>query len=75
MIKTFCDACGKEIERDYVSDRLIVELCKNGKSFLAEITICQDSTWNKGHICKGCVKEIVAKGQEKHGFQIACEKL
>ena len=57
MTKTFCDMCGKELDN---TSRLEV---KYGR-FTAEVMTGKNNVGNGAHLCKPCVRKIVAKGKE-----------
>lgn len=61
--KWFCDGCGTEITRNYVSKRL---QRKRGR-FVAEVMVHTDGTSNKGDICLRCLMDVITKGK-------TCEK-
>jgi len=63
MIRRFCDACGKEIAKNYVSDRLTAERTfkNDGKKVVVkvEVMVGTDNVTNKGDICRDCVIDTV----------------
>lgn len=60
MIKYFCDMCGKEVKRNYISERFHP---KKG-NFKVEVMVAFDNTWNDGIICKDCLWDILKTGKE-----------
>lgn len=66
MIKRFCDACGMEIDRNAVSERVHGEHNVRRKDkavplrISVEVTVGTDGTVNKGDLCVGCVIDAVA---------------
>lgn len=60
MIKMFCDVCGKEIERNFVIERLRIRL----KDVELEIIAGVDGVWNGGQLCKDCLMKAIAEGKE-----------
>jgi len=69
MIRRFCDACGDEIERNYVSERLtgIKKFRRDGSILAVQVEVTVGTgllspdgpTWNKGDLCIGCVIDTV----------------
>ena len=59
-IKRFCDSCGTEVIRNYVSQRL--KLRRRG--FTAEVMLTYGSTCNSGEICRACLNKLLALGKE-----------
>lgn len=59
-IKHFCDVCDRQINRNYVSDRLVVQR----GPFVAEVMVSKDGTSNTGELCKDCVMEMFTYGEE-----------
>jgi hypothetical protein len=58
MIQTFCDKCGAKVStKDH--GRLRTRLGK----IEIETMVCVGGTWNAGHICNTCIREVVAKGK------------
>lgn len=55
-----CDRCGKNMS---TNDHYRVRV-KLG-DWLVEVIHCNHGTWNAGHVCHKCVKEIVAKGKQE----------
>ena len=67
MIRRFCDACGAEIERNYVSQRLVAEKTfRRDRSTLSplkvkvECMVTIDDTSNSGDMCRDCIIDTVA---------------
>lgn len=60
MIKIFCDFCGVELERNFVSRRFMPKL----KNIVLEVLVSVNKVWNSGHLCSDCIKKIVAEGKE-----------
>ncbi|MGH2711380.1 MAG: hypothetical protein ACRDH9_09285 [Actinomycetota bacterium] len=68
MTKTFCDRCGTEmlnnnrlVYKEYGTDRK--------EAFGVEVMTKTGGTWNGGHLCHDCVRELVAASvmtQETH---------
>ena len=60
-IKYFCDVCGEETKRNYVSDRLkpfdkhIHIIGVNGETVECEVIVAIDGSWNGGVICLECL--------------------
>ena len=61
MIKRFCDMCGVEVHRNYVSDRYEPSF----EQFKVEIMVYKGGTNNSGEMCLNCIKKIVAEGIER----------
>lgn len=66
MIRYFCDGCGKQIGRNFVSQRF--KPCKYfapaeapAVNFEAEIIVKTNGCANDGHICKDCLIALVTK--------------
>lgn len=59
MFKCFCDACGTEIPRKEAGKHLLFE---RGR-VTAEIMVAVDNTWNAGHVCADCLREVIAQGE------------
>jgi len=60
----FCDACGDEIDRNFVSNRLDVIHYINCKPFRAIVYCGKGTTVNEGHLCKKCLLEIITIGTD-----------
>lgn len=62
-IQRFCDGCGTNIERDYVSNRLESERTfrLDGKRVIVKVEcmVTVDGTTNAGDICRDCVIDTV----------------
>lgn len=61
MIKQFCDICKKELTRNVVEDRLIVER----GDFKAEVLIAKGGTTNTGDLCYDCLIEMLTSKPRK----------
>lgn len=65
MIRRFCDACGTEIQQNYVSERLVAEKTfRRGRSpsplnVKVECMVTVDGTSNKGDLCRDCIIDTV----------------
>ena len=65
MIKTFCDVCEKEIDRNWVTQRLVRYFAIPHKvSVEVEIIVKIDGVWNDGAICEGCLMTAIVEGEE-----------
>ena len=53
-----CDRCGEKMLRSD-HDRVKLKL----DEWQVEVMHANGGTWNAGHVCHKCVKEIVAKGK------------
>jgi hypothetical protein len=62
MIKHYCDGCGKEIERNYTSNRLRKSLHLGIHLFVIEVIVSQDQVSNKGDICVDCLMKVILDG-------------
>ena len=69
VIKYFCDVCGEETERNYVSDRFKPELVhEKGSVITCKVMVAIDGTWNGGIICEKCLRDVLTqpeRGEEK----------
>lgn len=63
MIKHFCDACGKEVERSFVADRFKAERHMGGKKFEIEVMVAVNGTWNAGDLCELCLRKVMEAPQ------------
>ena len=55
-IKKFCDICRKEMPRNMVTERLIVQsLSKKGGGFSAEVIVTKNETDDDGDLCFDCL--------------------
>lgn len=67
-VKHYCDGCGKEIDRSYVTDRFIPTLLINTTgSYVkvkAEVQLSVNGTWNRGDICRDCLLRVLTEGGE-----------
>ena len=55
--KAFCDKCGKETQRNYVSDRFAFTVGE----YTFRIIVATDHTWNSGVICLKCLRDAMNK--------------
>ena len=62
MTKMFCDRCKRETRRNYVSDRLKGIMGGHG----IEVMVKYGGTWNKGHLCLECLKNIINQVLKDH---------
>ena len=53
-----CDSCGAKL-KGHEHDRLKLVL----GHFAVEIIVRNGGTWNAGHVCHKCIRNIVAKGK------------
>lgn len=67
MIKHFCDVCGCETTRNYVSDRLK----RSCKDFQVEVTVGKNPTWNRGDICLKCLLDVINNGLDTKESELA----
>jgi hypothetical protein len=58
-IKYFCDVCGEETKRNYVSERLNPEL-GDGK-VKCEVIVAINGSWNGGVICETCLRATLTQ--------------
>lgn len=72
MTKHFCDVCGKQLKRNYVSDRHTPTLKVEPESFdekrvkvTAQVTVAVNDVWNEGDICLHCLLRVLKEGEEK----------
>ena len=63
MTKVFCDACGSEIGKNYVGERLKRSLRINRTKFSIEVIVASNDTWNQGDICLDCLLKVVMDGK------------
>lgn len=63
MIKRYCDVCGFEILRNYVSNRLKSTLDINGRKYTADVEVMTNGAANVGDLCLACVLKIVNEGK------------
>ncbi len=61
MIKRYCDVCKEETDRNYVTNRLVVQKNKAAK---AEVVVAINGAWNAGEICHSCLMLILTEGVE-----------
>ena len=63
MTRQFCDACGTEIETNYVIDRLKGEYFQRHEGqrvrIQFEVTVGVGDGWNDGDLCRDCVIDAV----------------
>ena len=72
MIRRYCDVCGEEVKRSYVSDRLLKWF--DGKNKMGvEIILGLNGTWNDGEFCLNCIQKavnrLIAEGKTELGGQ------
>jgi hypothetical protein len=61
MIKHYCDVCGEETKRNFVSDRLQ----RHHNEWRVEIMVGhKDLGWNSGDICLTCLLNVINQGTE-----------
>lgn len=65
MIKTFCDGCGTEIDRNYITTRLRKSMHLEGKKFTVEVIVSKDNVINEGDICLACLFKVLNEGGEE----------
>lgn len=62
-IKRYCDACGSEVQRNYVADRLKGDSHTSGPEgsirVMVELTLGINGTWNRGEFCGMCALDAV----------------
>jgi hypothetical protein len=68
MITMNCDACKKEIKRNFVSERLNLRRTFDGVKVQIQIMVSIDGEWNRGELCRSCLDNILAD-------QIECDEL
>ena len=66
-IKFFCDVCGEETKRNYVSERLKPELVygPSEREVRCEVIVAINGTWNDGVICEKCLREVLTEPEGK----------
>ena len=64
-IRIFCDGCGEEIGRNYVSNRFKPELQLKGQLFELDILVKKGGVCNAGELCVDCLLKIIKEGREK----------
>ena len=65
-IKYFCDVCGNETERNYVSDRFTPELVhEKGSVITCKVMVAIDGTWNGGVICEQCLRNALTQPERE----------
>lgn len=65
MIRRYCDACGREVERSVSKDRFRPSTQVGGTVIDCEIMVAINGTWNAGDLCVECLKQTIEKGQER----------
>jgi hypothetical protein len=60
MIREYCDMCDDEVKHNFVDKRLKRTL----KRASIEVLVAMDGTWNKGHICRDCLLDVITKGKD-----------
>ena len=56
--KMFCDWCGLETSRNFVSDRAIITF----GDWKAEIILAHNGAWNSGMLCQNCLHWLLKEG-------------
>lgn len=64
MIKYYCDGCGQEISRNYVSQRLTVCLKLKEERFTIEVLVRKNDIANNGELCLDCLMKILVQGKD-----------
>lgn len=66
MTRQFCDACGQEIQQNYVSTRLKGEhkIRRDGRTLVVAVEVVVGTgpaavMWNQGDVCRSCVIDAV----------------
>ena len=70
MTRIFCDHCKKEIQRNYVKQRLFLRHTVDGITFHIQVLACRASNsgfWDTGDLCFSCLKIILEHGVECEG--------
>lgn len=69
MIKYYCDGCGNELDRNYVSEKLLIKdaigdpPCTYGIQVQAGRSNDGVSVlWNAGELCRGCLIHLIVEG-------------
>lgn len=64
-IKHLCDACGIEIDRNYVSERYTPTKWFRDKylNITLEVQVKKEKTWNDGDLCFDCLKAVFEAGE------------
>ena len=65
MIKQFCDGCGEEIKRNYVTDRLKRTFQLEGTPFHIEVMAGKSNVTNDGDLCLDCLMKVINEGRER----------
>lgn len=65
MIKAYCDGCGLEIDRNYVSEILCLTIQLGGQEITAEVSVFIDGNKDKGELCLSCLKKVLLEGKEE----------
>lgn len=73
-IKYFCDGCDKPIERNVISQRVVVEKQIGGHLFKAEVMVGEDGASNKGDLCGVCLLKVLATAPELGGKKPRTDK-
>ena len=61
MRKIFCDICGEETERDFVSDTLGGNTKEQGQSISLTISVSLSPSCTKGDVCFSCLHRIAKR--------------
>jgi hypothetical protein len=64
MIKYFCDVCGEETKRNYVTERLKPEFCDDNCKVKCEVIVAVGG-WNNGVICEECLRYALTQPEKK----------
>jgi hypothetical protein len=66
MIKRYCDACGEEMTDTRVTGVFgwTVRNEDTRVELKAKVITAVDGTWNGGHLCTSCIRDIVQHGEE-----------
>jgi hypothetical protein len=56
--KMYCDRCGKETDRNYISNRAIFVF----EEWTAEVMIAREGHYNQGILCVECLDRLLRHG-------------
>ena len=62
MIKMFCDACGAEIKRNVVTQRVRRRRTFDAMPVMAEVIVTINSVINAGQLCEECLFRVLEEG-------------
>jgi len=62
-IKYFCDICGKETKRNYVTEKLKPE--RRDGTIQCEVTVAINRSWNDGVICENCLRRALLNDEKE----------